>query len=122
MASIFDRVDAKVEYMTWRDAVNAGFKDSGTIIPWFRYMVPIQAEKVGLSVGLNPSLELIYEEMARFFPERKAHPILGPEQDQPSRLCYKTKFGSDAKYIEIINPTTDDLLVVVGIANRACRI
>lgn len=102
MASIFDQTQEQVvEYATWEDAVALGFVDSQTISAWFRLPIEVQ----------HPTLGTVYENMAMFFPERKAHPILGPAQDEPSRLSFKTT--AKGEYQHITNPTTVDLKVVV---------
>lgn len=102
MASIFDQTQEQVvEYSTWRDVVALGFKDSQTISPWYRYSIEVS----------HPTLGIIYETMAMFFPERKAHPILGPVQDEPSRLSFKSTINGE--YQNIINPTVEDLKAVV---------
>jgi hypothetical protein len=101
MASIFDQTQEQiVECATWEDAVAMGFKDSQTISPWYRYSVEVS----------HPTLGIIYETMAMFFPERKAHPILGPTQDEPGRLSFKSTINGE--YQNIINPTIEDLRVV----------
>ena len=114
MASIFDRIESNVEYITWRDVYRVGFRDSQTIAPWYRYSVPVKAG----ARGLNPSLGIVFEEMACFFPERKAHPILGPVQDCPAILKYKVNVG-DTNYKEVENPTTEDLELVMSIIQLA---
>lgn len=108
MASIFDQTQEQVvEYATWEDAVALGFKDSQTISPWYRYSIEVS----------HPTFGTVYETMAMFFPERKAHPILGPVQDEPGRLSFKSTINGE--YQNIINPTIGDLKVVVE-AIKAC--
>lgn len=102
MASIFDQTQEQVvEYATWEDAVALGFRDSQTISPWYRYFIEVS----------HPILGIVYETMAMFFSERKAHPILGPTQDEPSRLSFKSTINGEYQYI--INPTIEDLKAVV---------
>lgn len=102
MASIFDQTQEQVvECATWEDAVAMGFVDSQTISAWYRLSIKV----------LHPTLGIVYETMAMFFPERKAHPILGPAQDEPSRLSFKSTINGE--YQHIINPTAVDLKVVV---------
>lgn len=112
MASIFDQTQEQVvKYATWEDAVALGFKDSQTILAWFRLPIAVP----------HPTLGSVYENMAMFFPERKAHPILGPTQDEPSRLSFKTT--AKGEYQHITNPTIEDLkLVVIAIRTYADKI
>ena len=114
MASIFDRIENNVEYITWRDVYRVGFRDSQSIAPWYRYSIPVKAG----TRGLSPSLGIVFEEMACFFPERKANPYIGPVQDCPAVLRYKVNVG-DVDYKEIENPTTEDLELVMGIIQLA---
>ena len=108
MASIFDQTQEQVvEYATWNDAVALGFRDSQTISPWYRYSVEVS----------HPLFGTVFETMAMFFPERKAHPILGPAQDEPGRLSFKSTINGE--YQNIINPTVEDLKIVVE-AIKAC--
>lgn len=101
MASIFDQAQEQVvEYATWENVVAMGFVDSQTISAWYRLSIKV----------LHPTLGIVYETMAMFFPERKAHPILGPTQDEPSRLSFKSTINGE--YQHIINPTVEDLRVV----------
>ena len=109
MASVFDRIEDKVEYITWHDVVREGFVDSQTISPWFAYRVEV---KVSI-----PGIDVVFEEMAKFFPERKANPYIGPIQDEPSELYYKTEPG-DHGYKRITNPTTEDLNMVMSIIRQ----
>lgn len=113
MAGVFDRIEDKVEYITWHDVVREGFVDSQTISPWFAYRVEMKASIYGFS-----GIDIIFEEMAKFFPERKANPYIGPIQDEPSELYYKTEPG-DHGYKRITNPTTEDLKMVMAIIRRA---
>jgi hypothetical protein len=68
MASVFDVIDEKVEYITWRDVCREGFKDSQTISPWYEYRLEVDASIIGL--GFNGK---VFEPMAQFYPERKAN-------------------------------------------------
>lgn len=113
MASVFDRIEDKVEYITWHDVVREGFVDSQTISPWFAYRVEVKA--------YVPGIDVVFEEMAKFFPERKANPYIGPIQDEPSKLYYKTKLGNlgNHEYKMITNPTTEDLKMVMAIIRQA---
>ena len=101
MASIFDQTQEQVvERATWENAVAMGFIDSQTILPWYRLSIEV----------LHPTLGIVYETMDMLFPERKAHPILGPAQDEPGRLSFKSTINGE--YQHIINPTSEDLRVV----------
>ena len=106
MASVFDRIEEKIEYITWEDVYRMGFKDSQTISPWYRYFIEVS----------HPILGTVYENMAMFFPERKAHPILGPSQDEPSRLSFKSTINGE--YQHIVSPTTEDLEMVMAIIRQ----
>ena len=111
--SVFDRIeDNKVEYITWHDVVREGFVDSQTISPWFAYRVGVKASMLGLH-----GMRMVCEEMAKFFPERKANPYIGPIQDEPSKLYYRTDLGNH-EYKMIINPTTEDLNMVMAIIRQ----
>ena len=112
MASVFDRIEDKVEYITWEDVVHEGFVDSQTISPWFAYRVEMKASMLGLR-----GIDAIYCEMAKFFPERKANPYIGPIQDEPSKLYYKAELG-DHEYKMIINPTIEDLNMAMAIIRQ----
>ena len=107
MASIFDQAQEQVvKCATWEDAVAMGFKDSQTISPWYRYFIEVS----------HPTFGTVYETMAMFFPERKAHPILGPSQDEPGRLSFKSTIKGE--YQNIINPTIEDLEMVMAIIRQ----
>lgn len=108
MASVFDVIDEKVEYITWRDVCREGFKDSQTISPWYEYRLEVDASIIGL--GFNGK---IFIPIAQFYPEHKANYYIGPAQDKPARLCYKTQLQGEEYIIE--NPTTEDLKLVMGI-------
>lgn len=111
--SVFDVIDKKVEYITWEDVVREGFVDSQTISPWFAYRVAV---KVSI-----PGIDIVFCEMAKFFPERKANPYIGPIQDEPSKLYYKTELRG-YEYKMITNPTTEDLKMVMAIIRRVTTI
>lgn len=105
-----DRIEEKVVYITWEDVYRMGFKDSQTITPWYRYSIEVP----------HPTFGTVYDNMAMFFPERKAHPILGPAQDEPSRLSFKSTINGE--YQHITNPTMEDLEMVMAIIRQVAII
>lgn len=114
---LLDRIEDKAEYITWRDVVREGFIDSQTISPWFVYRVEMKASIFGFRGGIAT----VFEEMAKFFPERKANLYIGPFQDEPSKLYYKTELRGH-EYKMITNPTTEDLNMVMAIIRQATAI